>query len=234
MHDEKLQYMLDYYIKPDLFSKEKNKYCLEEPLVEEKKAKTVKVKKKVEVGETAKKKAANENVGATKFIVSIVEENLCIQNCDKKPINSFFCKDAKKCVDHVIWQHKGNAWILHLIEMKSTIGYKTWINVRVKNRDTYLAMSALAAALDIHFTKVKAYTTYGEAIFKTEENPDPLMMKPALGEFAQNVIKEWETGDVKLLIAKGKEKNYYQSVEHTGIQLSRDEKGILRGSYNIE
>lgn len=244
MHDEKLQYMLDQYIRPGLFSKEQKSYCLEEPSAEERKAakekaekKKVKekvVKEKIAEERAAEEKKANEKMGATKLIVSIAEENLCIQNCDKKNVNSIFFKDAKKCVDHVIWQHKGNDWILHLIEMKTTMGANTWIRVRRQNKGTYLAMVALAAALGIHFIAVKSYTTYGEVVSDPEESPNLLTRKRTLGKWAQNILKEWKTGKVKLFIAKGEERDYYKDIEHTGIPLSRDTKGIMIGSLDIK
>lgn len=63
--------------------------------------------------------------------LTIENENLCIYDFDNKGKCQFLRTDKKlgmqKSVDHVIFEKCQNGWRLHLIEMKSGVGYKKWI-----------------------------------------------------------------------------------------------------------
>ena len=91
-------------------------------------------------------------------------QNFSIKNVNKKNTIMYFFDEKKgmyKRVDHIIFENLGNNnWKIHLIEMKSSVKYSKWIEVKAKFRASYLLSQAIAAMLSLNIKEVCMYTTY--------------------------------------------------------------------------
>ena len=91
-------------------------------------------------------------------------QNFSIRNVDKKITIIHFFDEKKgmyKSVDHIVFENLGNNdWKIHLIEMKSSVKYNKWIEVKAKFRASYLLVQAIAAILSMNIKELLMYTTY--------------------------------------------------------------------------
>lgn len=173
--------------------------------------------------------------GASDLDVTIKSDNLCIYNFDDKKKCNFLKTDKKhgmqKSVDHILFEQIDDGWRLHLIEMKSSVGYSTWLNsIKPKVRTSYLTSLAIADFLGIKITDIIAYTTYGEEKFSTKSNEtNPRASVPPLGKKARNPMKdEWEKDQLFLELG-----NEFKIV-HKRIKMNKDKKtGELIGELVI-
>lgn len=141
----------------------------------------------------------DEERGYSELTVSVTETNLCITAFDKLPMWGIITqrKDIgmRKGVDHVvITQSEDGHWKAHLIEMKTTMGTKKFIEVKQKTRAGFFSVKALCAYLGIQLNDgdFDVYVTY-EQIKAT----DPVLLKAPIGEMPENIIKsEWEKNRV--------------------------------------
>lgn len=180
----------------------------------------------------------NATRGESKLTVNIADNNLCIADVDgKKQQHKLKCNFTRepqnglnKAVDHAIFQRaKGNKWILHLIEMKTTIGRKTWDEIKLKFRASLLDMKALAVFLGIDITEVKSYTTYETyKVQPLSQTPDLALHKPKTGEKNISLEDEWSKGCVYLIFGE------LHKIEHKSIKMTRVAQGQpLLGTLTI-
>ncbi len=167
--------------------------------------------------------------------------NLCIEDVDgKKQRHSLCCgftnnsKEAalNKAVDHAIFKMENSGeWTLHLIEMKTSVGAKTWAVVKAKQRASYLDMLAVAVFLGIKVKEVFAYTTYGLDKMTSEfENANIAVKKPILGQKIINLLKdEWQAGKLYLDFGDGP-----LEIKHKRVKMARNEnESVLKGKLEI-
>ena len=138
---------------------------------------------------------------------------------------------CKKSVDHILFEKIDDGWRLHLIEMKSGVGYKTWLeSIKPKVRTSYLTSLAIADFLGIKISDVVAYTTYSEEKFSDNSNKtNPRTFVPPLGEKVRNPVKdEWEKN--QMFLELGEELR----IVHKRIKMKKDEQsGVLLGNLEI-
>lgn len=119
-----------------------------------------------------------------------------------------------------------------MIEMKSSVGYKTWQDtIKPKVRTSYLTALAIADFLGIHVLDAIAYTTYENDRFDSiEQAANPRAMMPRLGVAARNALTdEWE--NAQMFLNLGEE----MRIPHRKIQMRRNgTTGILEGELVIE
>lgn len=159
---------------------------------------------------------------------------LTIENIDKKHTDMYFFKEGSKAsmykrVDHIIMDNVdeiADKWDIYLIEMKSTVSDKTWIDVKGKFRASYLFICAFAAMLDININNIYMYTTYKKADFTSETIPTSKRVRtgtkniPYIEEFQGN----------KFAIKLGQ----YISFKHIPILMTDDKsEQMLVVFYNI-
>lgn len=88
--------------------------------------------------------------GKSRLTVHVgTEKNICVKNYDKFPkwgiINNSKKLHLSKCVDHFIFkQNQLGIWELHIFEMKTSVGFKTWSDIKYKLRSSYLSIKAIA------------------------------------------------------------------------------------------
>ena len=151
--------------------------------------------------------------------------NLCIEDFDNSKKCSFYKQEKifgmQKSVDHIVFQNCTGACTLHLIEMKSTIGYTTFENIKLKVRSSYLNALAVASALGITISKVIAHSTYSQLKFDSNTNPNPRMYASPLGERAYDVKREeWDQNVMHINLGD------IIDVVHNPIQMTKTDDGL--------
>ncbi len=174
--------------------------------------------------------------GKSDLNVTVENENLCIYNFDNKKKCGFLKSDKKfgmqKSVDHILFEKRSRGWRLHLIEMKSGVGCKTWYeSIKPKVRTSYFTALTIAGFLGIRVSDAMAYTTYEEERFGDINNgTNPRTMMPSLGLPTRNpVTDEWEKDQMFLNV--GEE----MRIPHRKIQMTKNGMtGVLEGNLVIE
>lgn len=208
MYGKRVQYAMDHFIMDQYFLPMSNLYHLRE----------------------------KEDSGKSDLNVTIENENLCIYDFDSKKRCNFLRPDKKygmqKSVDHILFEKRSNDWRLHLIEMKSGVGCKTWReSIKPKVRVSYFTALAIADFLGIRISDVIAYTTYEKERFGDINNgTNPRTMMPLSGLPARNpVTDEWEKNQMFLNV--GEE----MRIPHKKIQMVKNSAtGVLEGSLVID
>lgn len=155
-------------------------------------------------------------------------QNFSIRNVDKKNTIIHFFNEKKgmyKRVDHIVFENLGNNdWKIHLIEMKSSVKYNKWIEVKAKFRASYLLVQAIAAILSMNIKEVRMYTTYEKCNLDIPETM-PTARRLFLGQKNVDPLDEWQGTDFGL--------NFGERIEfmHTPIQMVRNEMDILQGEF---
>lgn len=155
-------------------------------------------------------------------------QNFSIRNVDKKNTIIHFFDEKKgmyKRVDHIFFENLGNNdWKIHLIEMKSSVKYNKWIEVKAKFRASYLLVQAIAAILSMNIKEVRMYTTYEKCNLDIPETM-PTARRLFLGQKNVDPLDEWQGTDFGL--------NFGERIEfmHTPIQMVRNEMDILQGEF---
>ena len=155
-------------------------------------------------------------------------QNFSIRNVDKKNTIIHFFDEKKgmyKRVDHIVFENLGNNdWKIHLIEMKSSVKYNKWIEVKAKFRASYLLVQAIAAILSMNIKEVRMYTTYEKCNLDIPETM-PTARRLFLGQKNVDPLDEWQGTDFGL--------NFGERIEfmHTPIQMVRNEMDILQGEF---
>lgn len=199
MYDQRIQYGLDYFILKDYFLAMEHEYYLKE----------------------------GKESGKSELIVHIANENLCIDDFDKKRKCNFLREEKiygmQKSVDHMIFSKEENDWKLHMIEMKSSVGGETWKNIKQKMRTSYLTACAIGTFLGIHFSDICAYTTYEQEKFNSmTDTTNPKIYVPLLGERAIDFKKEeWDKGIIKIQTGDN------LIFKHREIKMKRSEDGTM-------
>ena len=116
-----------------------------------------------------------------------------------------------------------------MIEMKSSVGDKKWLDIKLKIRSSLLNIKALCEFLGITVGKVYTYTTYERECFETPLSTADIKTKiPLLGEKATNFKDdEWDKSLIKIKIDE------ILSFPHIAVEMERNSEGVLVGSLNI-
>lgn len=163
----------------------------------------------------------------------VSNDNLIIKNVDKKHTDLYFfensgTKSMFKRVDHIVFENVSeNNWKLHLIEMKSNIFDKKWIEVKGKFRASYLLSQGIAAMLEMNIVDICMYTTY-ENVHFSKPDTMPASRRLPLGVPQIKPQEEWDEGSVGL--------NFGTRIKfpHISIQMNRNENDVLVGECICE
>lgn len=169
-----------------------------------------------------------ENTGASELTVYLDnKDNLCIEDFDHSKKCYFFIEEKKygmkKSVDHIVFQNCSGNCTLHLIEMKSAVGYRTWDEVKQKVRSSYLNSLAIATVLGIKVDKVIAHTTYHDLKFSSfhDNNSNPRTYAKPLGEKAYDAkTDEWDKGILRIELGED------IIIDHTSVQMEKTDSGL--------
>ena len=176
----------------------------------------------LDTGQTSYFLEEHDDAGLSTLEVSCSSGNdniLCIANYDKLPRCEFLSQFEKygmrKCVDHVLLvKQSSGKWMVHLIEMKTSVGEHTWVNIKQKVRASILNIKALAAVLDLPLENFMAYTTYENLAFDTRAPENPAERKSRLG-VPGTKEDEWDKNLIKINLLNSSRDEYH----HTGIPM---------------
>jgi len=205
MYDSRIQYAMKNFIRDDYFLPMQNQYKLEE----------------------------TAECGKSCLNVIIDGTNICVEKYDNQKRCAFLREEKsfgmQKCIDHFILKKENDVWNLYMIEMKSSVGYNTWSNIKYKLRSSYLNIRALCEFLGITLGDVYAYTTYEKEMFeKPKDTADVKIHVPLLGEKATSYKDdEWDKGIIKVEIDEILE------FSHTAVKMERNSEKILEGELCI-
>ena len=207
MQETRVKFALDNFIVENYFLKTSNLYHLKE----------------------------ERDSGKSDLTLEIANENLCIYDFDNKGKCQFLRTDKKlgmqKSVDHIIFEKCQDGWRLHLIEMKSGVGYKTWFeSIKPKVRTSYFTALAIADFLGIRIRDAIAYTTYENEKFGDVNNlVNPRTLVPLLGQAARDANRdEWQKDRI-ILNVDGE-----FVITHKKIQMQRNPvTGVLEGQLTL-
>lgn len=179
-----------------------------------------------------------EDTGRSQLDVSFPTTSniLCLPNYDNKHRCEFLSWPEKhgmrKCVDHVfLYKASSGKWVILLIEMKTSVGDNTWIDIKKKVRASILNIKALAAVLDLPIERFLVYTTYENLLFKNPSPENPVERKQHLG-VPSTKEDEWDQERIKINLLNPSRDEFH----HTGIQMNRQViggKSTLYGTLNI-
>lgn len=206
MIEERVKYGIDNFLEENFFLPFGNSYCLEE----------------------------KSELGRSVLEIEIQGDNLCCEDYDHKGKCSFLKVDSsfglRKSVDHVLIQKKEEKWILHLIEMKSKVDNKKWLEIKQKIRASYFNVCALEKVLGIHIDEVRTYTTYENVGFwSSGKSEDPKIRTAPLGQRMLPVAEEeWKNNMIYVDVGE------IVQFRHDAVKMQRTEDGAkLMGELNI-
>ena len=188
--------------------------------------------------------------GKSRLFVHVgTTENICIKNYDdpkKFPkwgiLNNSKKLHLSKCVDHFIFKRNQlGFWELHIFEMKTSIGFETWNNVKYKLRSSYLSIKAVAVYLGITLSdeNITVYTTYeNDEKMEVENMTDPKVILPRVGGKAIDAKKdEWDAGviNVPVIVSESNPYDFYTALRlrHRKILMHRVENGFLENIISL-
>ena len=161
------------------------------------------------------------------------EDNLCMQHYDSSKVKKCnFIRDGKEFhmrnfIDHFILRKYNNFWELHMIEMKTTVGFRTWFDIKYKMRASYLNIKALAVFLGISLQddNIFAYTTYEKENFDIKSMDSQRILVPKVGNRAINHKKdEWDAGFITIPIIPS-DNSTFVKLKHKKIKMNRSDDG---------
>ena len=172
--------------------------------------------------------------GRSELQVEIKGDNLCSADYDHKGKCNFLKEGSrfklKRSVDHVLLQKKEEKWILHLIEMKSKVDNKKWIEIKQKIRASYFNLCALESVLGLRIDEVRIYTTYDNTGFRSlKSSTDPKLFVAPLGkQMPPAPENEWKNGVISVDIGE------VIQFKHSAVKMQRTEDGSkLTGKLRI-
>ena len=188
-----------------------------------------------------------DKLGKSRLIVDVgTSENICVRSYDDFPkwriINNSKKLHMNKCVDHFIFkQNSLGIWELHIFEMKTTIGFKTWSDIKYKLRSSYLSIKAITVYLGITLSdeNITVYTTYeNDEKMSISNMTDPKVALPHIGGKAVNTKKdEWDAGviNVPVIVSESNSYHFFTTVKlcHRKVRMNRAEDGFLENTISI-
>lgn len=159
-----------------------------------------------------------------------------------KIINNSKRLHMNKCVDHFMFKkNQLGIWELHIFEMKTSVGFNTWNDIKYKLRSSYLSIKAIAVYLGITLSdeNITLYTTYeNDEKMSISNMTDPKVALPHIGGKAVNTKKdEWDAGfiNVPVIVSESNPYDFYTAIRlrHSKIPMHRVEDGFLENSILI-
>lgn len=184
--------------------------------------------------------------GKTRLIVNVgTEESICFNTYDKFPKWEILVDEEKtglkKCIDHfILRKNSSDVWELHVFEMKTSVGFKTWENIQYKLRSSYFSIKAVAIYLGISISdeNITIYTTYERDCFEISNMNDPKIIVPPLGGRAIDVKKyQWDKGfiHVPIIVSESNPSHFlkFLKLRHKKIKMTRANDGFLENEISL-
>jgi hypothetical protein len=113
----------------------------------------------------------------------------------------------QKSVDWLVLVHlPAGSMDAHLIECKTTMGSKQWLEVKDQMSSSVVRALALAGALEVQIRRFFCYTAYRHDRLSIRRSPDPFLMRQPLGSCAEPAETrrartgqlDWEADEIRL------------------------------------
>ena len=170
------------------------------------------------------------------------ENSLCVTNYDDIPKWGILQEGGnlsiRKCIAHFVLRKNLDHWELHMIEMKRTIGSKTWNNVKEKVRASYFTIKALSTFLGISLRDkdIFIYTAYGfDKTDLKDKNPEDkgMSLRQKTGEPATDFITEWKGNHIYVNLVNQNGEEIPVKFSHTRIEMNEESDGWLKGYFSL-
>lgn len=197
-------------------------------------------------GETSYSILEKSKKGKTKLIVNVgTADSICFNTYDNFPKWEILIGKnqigMKKCIDHFILKKNYlGIWELHMFEMKTSVGFKTWEDIQYKLRSSYFSIKAVAIYLGISIPdeNITVYTTYERDCFEISNMNDPKIIIPPLGGRAIVVKKyQWDKGfiHVPIIVSESNPSHFLKFVKlrHKKIKMTRADDGFLENEISL-
>ncbi len=184
--------------------------------------------------------------GKTRLVVNVgSEESICFNTYDKFPkweiLRTEQTIGMRKCIDHfILRKNTSNIWELYMFEMKTSVGFETWQNIKYKMRASYLSIKTLAIYLGIPLqnSNITACTTYEIDKFQTTDMTSPKILLPKIGGKATDAKNdEWDANIIKIpmIVSEDNPYDYKTAVKlrHKKIKMYRADDGFLEQTFNL-
>lgn len=188
-----------------------------------------------------------DDEGKSRLIVYVdTKENICVKNYDKISkwgiVNNSKKIHMNKCVDHFIFKRNQlGIWELHIFEMKTSVGFNTWLDIKYKLRSSYFSIRAIAVYLGITIINenITVHTTYAnDDKMKVLNMTSSKVVLPRIGCKAVDAKKdEWDAGfiNVPIIISESNPYDCYTAIRlrHSKIPMHSVADGFLENTVSI-
>lgn len=128
-------------------------------------------------------------------------QNPCIlfKDLEHKKLEYF---QNKKCADYVLYEQKAGNWMVHIFELKRTVGEKHWLNMKEQFKGAMQNALAIAGFLgiEVDMDNIYVYSAYRNDKLKDYSNPAKLrfqMHQPKCSGMSKE-CEDWNEKEVVL------------------------------------
>lgn len=214
--EERVQYALDNFLKPKYFEYQKATYKLIE----------------------------DDKKGKSRIFLNVgTLDNICVKNYDKSPNWNILNENSKihilKSIDHFILRRISNVWELHMIEIKKTISFGTWRDVKIQICASYYKIKALLTFLGISIQdeNIFMYTAYSEDKLLANNNSQSEGVTTRTFNTGEPLInpkvEEWDAGLIYIPLIDSEGNIALKKFKHVKIKLEPATDNIPECTFTL-
>jgi hypothetical protein len=140
-----------------------------------------------------------EPEGKAKVYLYLSNDSIFFNQADNMRFN--WIKE-QKCADHIVFEHCGESYILHIFELKTTIKIQEWLHIQKQFKGACLRALAIAGFLNIKISDVIVYSCYREERISGIQKP--IVYRTAnIDKNTRNAMSSWNEDSLRLDIFNG-------------------------------
>lgn len=138
--------------------------------------------------------------GAAELRIELQHPGVLFRSLEKRKLQYF---KNSKCADYILFENRGESWVLHVFELKRTVTDSKW-EEDIKNQFRGAMQNALAIAgflgIYIEPPQIKLYTAYRIDRIDNEANPVKLRLKLQEKNLEGRVsrVSDWDKEKVQI------------------------------------
>lgn len=180
------------------------------------------VQKRIDLLDNNLVKVSSENLhiiekksgGEADLTVNLQNPSILFEKLEDKKLGYFV---NKCCADNVLFEYKNEKWILHIFELKRSVGKSEWGKIKSQFRGALQNAFTLCGLLDIvmQVDDIHVYTVYRNDKLNNYANSvkQRIQMHEKEDPELAEARKEWNTNQISLDVAE------VYSCKHTKIKL---------------
>lgn len=215
MIERRVQYALDNFLNPKIFETQQETYELQE----------------------------KDELGKARIFLNVgTADNICVRNYDKITDWEILREEKKyhmrKSIDHFILRKVSEVWELHMIEIKTTISFNTWQEVKLQMGISYLKIKALLNFLGITIQdeNVFMYTAYREDKMLSNDS-QAIGVTTKIFKTGEPLINpkkdEWEAGAIYIRVIDSDGIVRPKKFKHIKIKLNVGADEVLEQNFTL-